>query len=217
MVEPTAEPTEAPATVPTTEPTAEPAAVPTTAPTAAPVVPETPVQPAEDDATDEPVYEPIPEGETIHGVPVNDEVRMGIAMTKVAQDIGEDAEVELVGVEVILTAEEYQTFQTLPLIERMLVLLRAIGYEDEVTNALAEMELTLSEEAQALLVRILERLAAMPEDERAAFEALLTETFTKTDDQVELTIVIDGERYELYDFQELDSIWFFVQAAIAQA
>ena len=99
----------------------------------------------------------------------------------------------------ILTGAEMQTLRTLDPVEQILVILNAVGYGNEVNYALTAMETGLSDEASALIEAIAARLAAMSEEERGAFQALIEEYFPLTKlteealeyDYVEFTLEID--------------------------
>lgn len=109
------------------------------------------------------------------------------------------------------------------------MLLNAIGYENEVNYALNDAETGFSAEADALIEAIVARLAAMTEEERAAFEALLQQYFPMTKltrgsqeyDYVEFTLEIrvrleDGYRLERYGFRLTDGVWTLASISVAR-
>ena len=169
---------------------------------------------------DESTFENVPVTEAVHGVAASGNLRIGIALVKAVQGIereyDENVQIEVYNADKVLTEEEHAELQTLPAVERELVMLYVLGYRDEVSNALTEMQLTLSPETQALIVEILQRISAMTEEEYAEFMELLTEYFNKEDDRSELTLVIDGTRFERYSFQEMENVWIFIQLAVTQ-
>lgn len=206
------------------EPTATPAptAKPTPAPTAAPTE-----EPADED--EEEVFTEVPVTEVVHGVSAAEDLRMGTALTKalsgIAQEYGAEAEIEVRNADKVLTETEHSALQKLEPSERILVMLMVLGYEDEVQNALAELDMDLSEEAQALIQEIVSRTEAMDADELAAFEALIAELFPVTDGSdgamLEITLEIrvkdgESERVERYGFVETDEGWIFTNLAIAE-
>jgi len=198
----TAAPTAAPTATPvvTAAPTAAPTATPvvTAAPTAKPVVTAKPTQqPAVEDtpaATEEPAANPVPAIES------------------------ETAVIEIRNVEKVLTTEETAALKKLPVKEQVLTFLAVIGLEEQVKAAMTAGEEEFSEEAVALQTRILDRFEAMTAEEKAAFEAMLLESFPTeivVIDGVEHTLFIieievtDGEmvRIERYGLEHVDGEW----------
>ena len=151
-----------------------------------------------------------------------------------AEAEGSEVTVEVVGAQEVFSETEYEQLKTLPAQEQMLVTLASIGLEDVVQSALASMNVTLSEEAEALTAQVAERFAAMGEEERAQVEEKLAQLFPKTQVTVgektyeyfviDLQITVDGmvrvERYGFrYDeelgqwvFEKLDLIDMHVEA-----
>ncbi len=98
----------------------------------------------------------------------------------------------------VLTADEVKNLRKLTIREQMLVIESVLGYGDLVDMALESENLKLSEEAIALIEAINARIAAMTEAEKAAFDALVKETFktakvTSPDGQEHEFAVIDLE------------------------
>ena len=220
---PTAEPTEEPTLVPpvTVAPTVAPTKAPTPAPTAEPTA--EPAEEPEDEeeiADEEIVFVDVPVVEEMHGVSADSHERMGVALVTAAQAIdeeyGESAAVEIRHAEKVLTRREHERLQKLPTFERLMVMLDVLGYEEEVDNALEEMALTLSGDAQSLIDEVLARIAAMSEEEYEALMALIAELFPNEDAQVALILMVGGEQMERYQFTEEDGVWLFTQLAIAQ-
>ena len=151
-----------------------------------------------------------------------------------AEAEGSEVTVEVVGAQEVFSETEYEQLKTLPAQEQMLVTLASIGLEDVVQSALASMNVTLSEEAEALTAQVAERFAAMGEEERVQVEEKLEQLFPKTQVTVgektyeyfviDLQITVDGmvrvERYGFrYDeelgqwvFEKLDLIDMHVEA-----
>lgn len=215
---PTAVPTAAPTAVPTPAPTEEPTAVPTTAPTKAPA--KAPVATPVPEENGELMFEDVPADRALHGVSANDGIRMGVVLAMVAQNLEQEGAATRIGVlhaDEILTEEEYEALQALPLAERLLVILRVLGHEDEVANALVELNLTPLPEAQDLTDEVNRRVFGMTEEEQEAFAALLEECFCPEEGTIQLTLVMDGTRYERYTFRNEEDVWIFVQSAVARA
>ena len=196
--EPTAVPTAEPTVEPTAEPTATPTAAPTTRPTSTPVVTPTPVPMPTVEPLDPIIdYEDVPETEVVHGVVATEPQRIAVTMVTAIEQIelenaGKETAIAIRNVDKVITESEKAVFDTLPAKEQVLVLLSSIGYETEVSDALSSMDMALSEDAVALTATIQERLANASEEEREAFEQMLTESFP-----VE-TITIDGIDYEYF-------------------
>ncbi len=115
----------------------------------------------------------------------------------------------------------------LPLREQMLTVLCAIGFEEQVTEALAGEGVSLSEEAEALKEQILARIDAMNEEEKAAFQQMLEENFpveTVEMDGMEYRFFVfeveieteEGLRRERYGFREEAGAWIFVKLSVAE-
>ena len=210
------QPTEAPSVQPTVAPDA------TVAPTAKAEVVATPAPIAE------PVYEEVPAEEPVHGVKAEDKTPMVETLSTVAEALEtEKAQVNIANVEKIVTPEEKAALDQLPLREQMLTVLCAIGFEQQVTEALAAEGVSLSEEAEALKERILARIDAMSEEEAAAFRQMLEENFpveTVEMDGVEYRFFVfeveieteEGLRSERYGFREEDGAWIFVKLSVAE-
>ena len=183
--------------------------------------------------TPAPVYTQVPVTETVHGVKAEDNVPMAEALATVADNIaaageaeGVAAGIEIVNAEKIVTAAEKAALDALPVREQILTFLSVIGFEEQVNRALETAGEILSEPALALKAQIQERIAAMSEQEYAAFEAVLLENFPQE------AIEIDGEEYiffiielevrvgdsvriERYGFRREGDEWIFAQLEIA--
>ena len=121
---------------------------------------------------------------------------------------------EILGVEKLLDAEELQQFNTLPVKDRLLVVLSALGFANETLGDIGGM----SEDAQALADTVAERMAQLPEDEKQALLQTMAEAFPKgtvtidgqTYDSFSIDLVIDraGEKtYERYTFYDDNGAW----------
>ena len=158
------------------------------------------------------VYEPVDE---LHGVKPADHPAADEAMAAVGAALdGEDVTVEILGVEKLLDAEELQQFNTLPVKDRLLVVLSALGFANETLGDIGGM----SEDAQALADTVAERMAQLPEDEKQALLQTMAEAFPKgtvtidgqTYDSFSIDLVIDraGEKtYERYTFYDDNGAW----------
>lgn len=148
-------------------------------------------------------------------------------LSTVAQALeNEKAQVAIVNVEKLVTNEEKAALEQLPLREQMLTALCAIGFESQVKEALAEEGVSLSPEAKALKEQMLARIAAMDEEETAAFQQMLEENFpveTVEMDGVEYRFFVlevaieteEGTRSERYGFREEEGAWIFVKLSVA--
>lgn len=218
------QPTEAPSVQPTEAPSVQPTVAPdvTVAPTARAEAAATPAP------TEEPVYEEVPAEEPVHGVKAEDKIPMVETLSTVAEALEtEEAQVTIANVEKIVTPEEKAALDQLPLREQMLTVLCAIGFEEQVTEALAGEGVSLSEEAEALKEQILARIDAMNEEEKAAFQQMLEENFpveTVEMDGVEYRFFVfeveieteEGLRRERYGFREEAGAWIFVKLSVAE-
>lgn len=183
--------------------------------------------------TPAPVYTQVPVTETVHGVKAEDNVPMAEALATIADNIAAAGEaegvavgIEIVNAEKIVTAAEKAALDALPVREQILTFLSVIGFEEQVNRTLETAGEILSEPALALKAQIQERIAAMSEQEYAAFEAVLLESFPQE------AIEIDGEEYiffiielevrvgdsvriERYGFRREGDEWIFAQLEIA--
>ncbi len=222
-------PTPTPAPVPSDEPiTPAPTAAPTAAPTPAPTVSDAPIVPTAA-PTVAPVFTEVPAAEEVHGVKAEDEVPMVETLVTVVDTIAKEdasASIQIVNVERLVTTEEKQALDTLPVKEQILTFLSVIGFEEQVDAALETTGEALSESAQALKAQIQERIAAMSEEEYAAFEQALLTSFpqqTVEVDGVEYTFFVielevrvgDAVRIERYGFRQEDEAWIFTRLEVA--
>ena len=201
----------------------------TPAPTPTPVFTQVPIDqtPA---PTPTPVFTQVPAVETVHGVKAEDEVPMVETLVTVVDTIAKEdasASIQIVNVERVVTTEEKQALDTLPVKEQILTFLSVIGFEEQVDVALETTGEALSESAQALKAQIQERIAAMSEEEYAAFEQALLTSFpqqTVEVDGVEYTFFVielevrvgDTVRIERYGFRQEDEAWIFTRLEIAE-
>ena len=240
----TATPTPVPTAIPTPVPSDEPAApTATPAPTAEPVAPTaTPVPTAEPAPTAEsvaptatpaptpaPVFTEMPASEEVHGVKAEDNVPMVEALATVVDAIAaeeETATVQIANVERVVTAEEKEALDALPVKEQLFTFLSVIGFEEQVDKTLSTSGEALSEPAQALKAQIQERVAAMTQQERAAFEETLLSSFPQEVielDGVEYTFFVlelevrvgDTVRIERYGFRLEGEEWIFTRLEVA--
>ena len=167
------------------------------------------------------VYEPVSEETEVNGVKAADHQEAA----KVLETVGEALEAEsegddvtvtvtIPGVEKVLDEEEMKTFDTLPVKDRLLVALSALGIADDLGGAVEGM----SDDAKALSDSIAERMEAMDEAEKQALLTAIAEEFPKgtvTVDGVEyesfsidLVIDRDGDKtYERYTFYDDNGTW----------
>ncbi len=222
-------PTPTPAPVPSDEPiTPAPTAAPTAAPTPAPTVSDAPIVPTAA-PTVAPVFTEVPAAEEVHGVKAEDEVPMVETLVTVVDTIAKEdasASIQIVNVERVVTAEEKRALDALPVKEQIYTFLSVIGFEAQVDEALSSGGETLSEPALALKAQIQERVAAMTEQERVAFEETLLSSFPQEVielDGVEYTFFVlelevrvgDAVRIERYGFRLEGGEWIFTRLEVA--
>ncbi len=206
--EPTRRPTAAPTPKPTAKPTAAPTAVPTAEPTAAPTAEPTAVpvvEPTAEPAAEVPAQSIV--DEVLVEQLVNEEKPMIEAVIAVLDQIIPETEdetevitVQIVNIEKVVTEEEKAVLDTLSVKEQMLVLLSSIGHKEAVEAVLndEESELTISEEAQNMMTAIEQRIAAMTEEEKTAFETMLLESFPVVEIELE-----DGTKCQYFAIELL--------------
>ena len=209
-----------------------PAPVVTPAPTPRPTMPVVSDVPIDQTPapTPTPVFTQVPAVETVHGVKAEDEVPMVETLVTVVDTIAKEdasASIQIANVERVVTTEEKQALDTLPVKEQILTFLSVIGFEEQVDAALETTGEALSESAQALKAQIQERIAAMSEEEYAAFEQALLTSFpqqTVEVDGVEYTFFVielevrvgDTVRIERYGFRQEDEAWIFTRLEIGR-
>ena len=168
---------------------------------------------------------------TAYGIAVTEDADIVKTVRMIAEAVAqksETAEVTVCNIELLLTEEELAQLKELDLNEQLIVSLCAIGFEKQVDKAMAAEEepLTLSDAAIALKTAVSERIAAMTEEEKAAFDALIAEHFPKNelisyDDrtfesfrlEVEIT---DGEEIvrEAYEFRLEKTRWLLTKVLV---
>ena len=168
----------------------------------------------------------------MHGVSAAQGERMATALATVVADIhaqyGEEVEVTVLHSDKILTGAEMQTLRTLDPVEQILVILHTVGYGNEVNYALTAMEVSLSDEASALIEAIAARVAAMTEEERSAFQALIEEYFpltklTQEAAEYDYVGIHAGDpraaggwlSHERYGFRQSEGVWTLTSIAVA--
>lgn len=175
--------------------------------------------------TEESPFEEIADGTVVHGVTVGEPVRMGVtmvqAMAGIAAEYGADAKIEILNIDKVLTADECAALNALPPTERILVALSALGYGDEVKNAITELQLTLSEEARVLNLKVNTRVALMNDEAKAAHQKAIEKYFPNANGvAVTLEIRKAGEtalRKERYGFVQSNGVWTFAKLEVAKA
>lgn len=171
---------------------------------------------AEENTVTEPVFSELSAAETLHGMTTADNIRMGVALARAAQDfVGLEQNVEVRFAEEILTAQEHSALRALNPVEQVLVVLAALGYDEEVEVALADQKFILSDEALALIDAISARALSMTEEQLAERQAQIEKYFLiVASDSVEITLDA-GTHLERYRFQEQDGVWLLTDLAIA--
>ena len=234
---PTPEPTPAPTPVPTPEPTPAPTPEPEPAPTPEPEPdPEPEPEPVvkkpsvknETDTQFVPTPEPTATPEPSYAPTVVTEsqplVETLIAVAELVEQEGAEVHIEVVGAAEVMPEEEHQQLKALPVQEQLLITLSSIGFDEVVESAAASMNLTLSDDAQALRTQINTRMENLTPEETVELQEKLATYFPvqqvrSGDGQVhtyfilELSIEVDGvARIERYGFRldEETGEWIFV-------
>ena len=221
----TAQPTETPEpTMPVVTDQPRPTAKPTSRPTARPTS-----RPA-DTVAPQPSFVPVDADAQVHGVRVEDTPPMAQALLTVAQELESapaGTSVRIAHLSQVLTPEEYEALEQLPLREQFMAFLYAMGFEDEVNAALETASEGFSESALALKAQIQARLGAMNRAQRSEYAALLSRYFPMEARQVngvethwfQLDLELEdasGARVERYGFGRVNGAWVLCQVEIAQ-
>ena len=129
-----------------------------------------------------------------------------------------DGRVTVLHEEELLTADELARLDVLSAHDRVLAVLCAVGFGEQVRQLQLGGD-TFSEEAQALADEILARIGALEGADKAAYDQLLERYFpaqvismdpTAADyQQAYLTLVFDGEETEEYGFSRNGGNWSF--------
>ena len=138
------------------------------------------------------VYEDVDEEAEVNGVKAADHPEAAEALATVGESLdgeGETVTVEIPSAEKLMDEEELKTFNALPVKDRLLVVLSALGFvNDEQTGATEGM----GADAQALSESIAERMANLPEAEKQALLSAIAAEFPKG------TVTVDGQAYESF-------------------
>ena len=133
------------------------------------------------------VYVPVNDNTAVNGVKAADHADMGETFKTVGDSLdGEGASVDIVDKEKLMDAAELKRFDKLSVKDRLLVVLKALGFGE----ALGEIAEDMSDDAVALSDDIAARVDAMTESERNALLDRLYGEFLPR------LIVIDGQEYE---------------------
>lgn len=133
------------------------------------------------------VYVPVNDNTAVNGVKAADHADMGETFKTVGDSLdGEGASVDIVDKEKLMDAAELARFDKLSVKDRLLVVLKALGFGE----ALGEIAGDMSDDAVALSDDIAARVDAMTESERNALLDRLYGEFLPR------LIVIDGQEYE---------------------
>ena len=231
--DPTPEPTPVPTPEPTPAPTPEPEPAPTPEPEPDPEPEPEPVvkKPSVKNETDTqfvPTPEPTATPEPSYAPTVVTEsqplVETLIAVAELVEQEGAEVHIEVVGAAEVMPEEEHQQLKALPVQEQLLITLSSIGFDEVVESAAASMNLTLSDDAQALRTQINTRMENLTPEETVELQEKLSTYFPvqqvrSGDGQVhayfilELSIEVDGvARIERYGFRldEETGEWIFV-------
>ena len=131
----------------------------------------------------------------VNGVKVADELPMAEALETVGKTLdeeiasGENVTVDIVGIDKVLNKEEKAKLDKLPVKDRMLVVLNALGLGDAIgEEAMAGM----SEEAKALTEEVSARLEGMSDAEKQALLDTIAQFFPKA------KVTIDGKEFDAF-------------------
>lgn len=142
-------------------------------------------------------YETVSEDTVVNGVKAADKLPVAEALKTIGETLdkeikAEDVTVEIIGADEVMNkvlGEDKAKFDKLPMKDRMLVVLAALGLGDSVGE---EAQKGMSDEAKALTAQIAENLNAMNDDEKQALLDAIAEFFPKT------TVSIDGKDFEAF-------------------
>ena len=164
------------------------------------------------------VYEDVGENVEVNGVKAADHPEAAEALATVGESLdgeGETVTVEIPGAEKLMDEEEFKTFEKLPVKDRLLVVLSALGFANDEQGDATE---GMSDEAKSLSAAIGERMASLPEDEKQALLNSIAAQFPKRTVTVDgqecksfsIDLVIDrngNKSYERYTFYDADGAW----------
>ena len=139
-----------------------------------------------EDVRTELVYEPVSES---NGVDASDDLPVQKALETVGDTLDADdgVTVDIPGVDQILDADEMKRFDTLPVKDRLLVTLSALGFADAMDDSAA-----MSGDAKALADDIAARKDKLSDSEKQALLDTMAREFAKQE------ITVDGKSYESF-------------------
>lgn len=225
----TPEPTSAPDVTPTPSATVNADATPEPTMPAASDVPQATETPAASETPAMPAASDVPTAKATQPTATEaqqskheEDGMMKTLLTAVDALEKEGTSTRIVNLEKVLTDDEVEALEALPMREQLLTFLSVIGFEDQVNAALAADEAVLSPEAEALKAQIQARIQAMDETAYAEFESALMENFAQENimiDGVDYTVFVlelevraDGAlRYERYGFRHEGDEWLFTR------
>ena len=158
-----------------------------------------------------------PKGANVYGVTAGEPLRMGVALARAAEGIAarfDAADFDIWGADELLSGAEYSAFVTLDPVERVLAVLIMAGYAEETYDAISELGLEISGEAQALVKAVYKRYSGMSKGERGAWNAAVERGFRRGDG-AQITLRI-GEQLVRYSFQADSESWVLSGISIAQ-
>ncbi|MBR1822301.1 MAG: hypothetical protein IJ769_11875 [Clostridia bacterium] len=161
------------------------------------------------------VFEEVDENTEINGIVVADHPAMAEALATVGESLDvENVTVEIVDSEKLMNVEEKAKFDRLPVKDRLLVVLSALGFGDALGDTADEM----TDDAKALAESIAARVDSLSEAEKDAllnsiagkFEPRLVVVDGVEYESVGIEVVIDRDgkkTYERYIFYKADGTW----------
>lgn len=136
-----------------------------------------------------------------YGVTAADEIYMGTALAQLMENAAaEGEEIAVYGVDEMLAGAEFSAMEALRPAEQALVILTIMGRSGDIEAAKADLDIDVSEDAQALMDAVTARLASMSEEEWTEFEGLMEEYFPTVDSDgvplLQLTLILSGAKSE---------------------
>ena len=145
----------------------------------------------------------VPEGTQICGVTVGEPLRMGVALARAARSIAlqfSAADFDILGAYELLSPAEYGALKALDPVEQALAVLIMAGCSQESFDAVAQLGLSISSEARALVAAVYQRYTEMSASERSASGAVIARYFS-SDGGARVTLRI-GEQLIRFSFRQ---------------
>ena len=133
----------------------------------------------------------VDDSEEVNGVKAEDHPEVAKALETIGEslDAEDNVTVTIPGAEKLMDEEEIKEFDTLPVKDRLLVVLSALGFAND---SLGDATENMSDSAKNLSENIAERMENLPEDEKQTLLNTIAEEFPKG------TVTLDGQEYESF-------------------